>query len=175
MARATRHGGGVGTTSRQEQGAGGEPSITVAPPTPRVGPVARAFRTLLSGDPQGTPDWVNAIATGDPDCLVVPDGPAWVVHGSLTTLVGGVRALMLQSLHPAAVTGVAEHSAFEDDTVGRLRRTTRWLVVTTFGDLAAATKAAAGVRRMHEHVSGTLDAGSPVAPSSSALRAHSAT
>ena len=131
----------------------------VAPPEPRVGAVARAFRTLLSGDPQGTPDWVQAIATGDPDCLVTPDGPAWAVHGSLTTLVGGVRALMLQSLHPAAVTGVAEHSSFEDDTVGRLRRTTRWLVVTTFADVATATRAATGVRRMHDRVAGTVDSG----------------
>ncbi|HET7901727.1 MAG TPA: oxygenase MpaB family protein [Candidatus Nanopelagicales bacterium] len=138
---------------------GGDEPITVAPPTPRVGPVARAFRTLLSGDPQGTPSWVEAIATGDRDCLVVPDGPSWAVHGSLTTLVGGVRALMLQSLHPAAVSGVAEHSAFEDDTVGRLRRTTRWLIVTTFGDVATAERAASGVRRMHERVTGSLDAG----------------
>ena len=137
---------------------GGTPPITVAPPVPRVGPVARAFRTLLSGDPQGTPDWVAALATGDRDCLVEPDGPSWAVHGSLTTLVGGVRALMLQSLHPAAVTGVAEHSAFEDDTVGRLRRTTRWLIVTTFGDVATATRASAGIRRMHERVTGTYDA-----------------
>ena len=121
--------------------------------------MARAFRSLLSGDPQGTPDWVKGIATGDPDCLVEPDGASWAVHGSLTTLVGGVRALMLQSLHPAAVTGVAEHSSFEDDTVGRLRRTTRWLVVTTFGDVATATRAASGVRRMHERVAGTFDAG----------------
>lgn len=137
---------------------GGTPPITVAPPVPRVGPVARAFRTLLSGDPQGTPDWVAALATGDRDCLVEPDGPSWAVHGSLTTLVGGVRALMLQSQHPAAVTGVAEHSAFEDDTVGRLRRTTRWLIVTTFGDVATATRASAGIRRMHERVTGTYDA-----------------
>lgn len=124
-------------------------------PSANVPLVARAFRTLLSGDPDGTPPWVARIATGDADCLVEPDGPSWVVHGSLTTLVGGVRALMMQALQPAAVTGVAEHSAYRTDTIGRLRRTTQWLVITTFGDIATAEAAAAAVRSMHERVIGT--------------------
>ena len=94
-------------------------ALTVPPS--RAPLVARAFRTLLSGNPDGTPPWVARIATGDPDCLVAPDGPSWVVHGSLTTLVGGVRALMMQALQPAAVTGVAEHSAYRTATIGRLR------------------------------------------------------
>ncbi|MGE0819273.1 MAG: oxygenase MpaB family protein [Candidatus Nanopelagicales bacterium] len=127
--------------------------------------VARAFRTLLSGDSQGTPPWVERIATGDADCLVEPDGPSWVVHGSLTTLVGGVRALMMQALQPGAVTGVAEHSAYRTDTIGRLRRTTQWLVITTFADVATAHSTAAAVRSMHERVTGVGPDGTPYAAS----------
>ena len=127
--------------------------------------VARAFRTLLSGHPDGTPPWVAKIATGDADCLVAPDGPSWVVHGSLTTLVGGVRALMMQALQPAAVTGVAEHSAYRTDTIGRLRRTTQWLVITTFADVATAEAMAMAVRSMHERVTGTDPDGRPYSAS----------
>lgn len=127
--------------------------------------VARAFRTLLSGHPDGTPPWVARIATGDPDCLVAPDGPSWMVHGSLTTLVGGVRALMMQALQPAAVTGVAEHSAYRTDTIGRLRRTTQWLVITTFADIATAKTQANAVRSMHERVTGTGPDGRPYSAS----------
>lgn len=130
----------------------------VVPPSPAPA-VARAFRRLLSGHPDGTPPWIARIASGDPDCLVEPDGPSWVVHGSLTTLVGGVRALMMQALQPAAVTGVAEHSAYRTDTVGRLRRTTRWLVITTFADVATAEATAAAVRSLHGNVTGTDPAG----------------
>lgn len=117
-------------------------------PQANVPLVARAFRSLLSGDPNGTPPWVARIATGDADCLVEPEGPSWVVHGLLSTLVGGVRALMMQALQPGAVTGVAEHSAYRTDTIGRLRRTTQWLVITTFADVA--DRAGDG-RRRAEH------------------------
>ena len=126
----------------------------VVPPSPAP-VVARAFRRLLSGHPDGTPPWIARIASGDADCLVEPEGPSWVVHGSLTTLVGGVRALMMQALQPAAVTGVAEHSAYRTDTVGRLRRTTQWLVITTFADVATAEATAAAVRSLHDTVTGT--------------------
>jgi uncharacterized protein (DUF2236 family) len=136
----------------------------LVPPSP-VPLVARAFRRLLSDHPDGTPPWVAKIATGDADCLVEPDGPSWAVHGSLSTLVGGVRALMMQALQPAAVTGVAEHSAFRTDTIGRLRRTTQWLVITTFADVATAESVAAAVRSLHGKVTGTAPDGRPYAAS----------
>lgn len=134
------------------------------PPSPAPA-VATAFRRLLSGHPDGTPPWVARIATGDPDCLVEPEGPSWAVHGSLTTLVGGVRALMMQALQPAAVTGVAEHSAYRTDTIGRLQRTTQWLVITTFADVATAESIAGAVRSMHERVTGTGPDGEPYSAS----------
>jgi uncharacterized protein (DUF2236 family) len=135
-------------------------SPLLVPPSPAP-VVARAFRRLLAGHPDGTPPWIARIASGGADCLVEPDGPSWVVHGSLTTLVGGVRALMMQALQPAAVTGVAEHSAYRTDTIGRLRRTTQWLVITTFADVATAESMAAAVRSMHDRVTGTDPEGRP--------------
>jgi uncharacterized protein (DUF2236 family) len=153
----------VGVTAANPAPADGAAPLVV-PPSPAPA-VAKAFRRLLSGHPDGTPPWIARIATGAPDCLVEPVGPSWAVHGSLTTLVGGVRALMMQALQPAAVTGVAEHSAYRTDTIGRLRRTTQWLVITTFADVATAETMAAAVRGLHDSVTGTDPEGRPYAAS----------
>lgn len=82
------------------------------------------------------------------------------VHGDVTSMmVGGVTALLLQMLHPAALAGVWDHSSFRDDMLGRLRRTARFIAITTFGDRAAAELAIARVREVHEHVRGVLPDG----------------
>jgi uncharacterized protein (DUF2236 family) len=78
----------------------------------------------------------------------------WQVHGSIATLVGGVRALLLQAAHPAPLSGVAEHSRYESDPLGRLAGTTRWLTVTTFASTEVIEKEAARVNAMHERVKG---------------------
>jgi uncharacterized protein (DUF2236 family) len=78
----------------------------------------------------------------------------WQVHGSIATLVGGVRALLLQAAHPAPLSGVAEHSRYETDPLGRLAGTTRWLTVTTFASTEVIEREAARVNAMHEHVKG---------------------
>ena len=80
------------------------------------------------------------------DGLFGPDSVAWRVHGELATLIGGLRALMLQTLHPLAMAGVADHSAFRSDPFGRLQRTAGFLAATVFGttddaDRAIATRA----------------------------------
>jgi uncharacterized protein (DUF2236 family) len=118
--------------------------------------VARGFRRIVSGRPDGSPDWVTALAEGDDEGYFGPGSAAWAVHGDLATLVGGVRALLLQALHPAAVTGVDRHSSYRDDPLGRLAGTTRWLTVTTFGSRAAADREAARVRGMHRRIAGTF-------------------
>jgi uncharacterized protein (DUF2236 family) len=79
----------------------------------------------------------------------------WEVHGALSTLVGGVRALLLQAAHPAALAGVAEHSRYETDPIGRLIGTTRWLTTTTFGSTTVVAREAARVNAMHGRVTGT--------------------
>ena len=81
------------------------------------------------------------------------------MHGGLPTLVGGVRALLMQALHPGALAGVRQHSRYEQDALGRLAGTTQWLTVVTFGDTAAADRECARVRGMHGKVRGSyLDA-----------------
>lgn len=78
----------------------------------------------------------------------------WQVHGCIATLVGGVRALLLQAAHPAPLSGVAEHSRYESDPLGRLAGTTRWLTVTTFAATEVIEREAARVNAMHDHVKG---------------------
>jgi uncharacterized protein (DUF2236 family) len=78
----------------------------------------------------------------------------WQVHGTIATLVGGVRALLLQAAHPAPLSGVAEHSRYETDPLGRLAGTTRWLTVTTFAAEEVIAREAARVNAMHDHVKG---------------------
>ncbi|MGA8210074.1 MAG: oxygenase MpaB family protein, partial [Nocardioidaceae bacterium] len=76
------------------------------------------------------------------------------VHGDASMFVGGIRALLLQSLHPLAMAGVSDHSGFEGDPWGRLQRTSYFLAVTTFGTVADAERMVAAVRRVHEKVVG---------------------
>jgi uncharacterized protein (DUF2236 family) len=61
----------------------------------------------------------------------------------------------MQTLHPAALAGVEQHSRYEADPLGRLAGTTQWLTVVTFGDRAAADRECARVRGLHRRVSGT--------------------
>jgi uncharacterized protein (DUF2236 family) len=96
------------------------------------------------------------------DALFPPDSVAWRVHGDVTSmLVGGVAALMLQMLHPAVLAGVWDHSGFRDDMQGRLRRTARFIAVTTYGAPDDATALLAKVRKIHDHIGGTLPDGTP--------------
>lgn len=95
------------------------------------------------------------------DNAMIPRGSvAWRVHGDVTTMmVGGIAGLLLQMLHPAALAGVWDHSNFRHDMLGRLRRTARFIAVTTYGDRDAAEAAIARVRKIHSHVRGTLPDG----------------
>ena len=60
----------------------------------------------------------------------------------------------MQALHPGSLTGVSEHSRYEQDPLGRLSVTIRWLTVTTFGSIEAINGEAGRVNRMHKTVSG---------------------
>jgi uncharacterized protein (DUF2236 family) len=126
--------------------------------------VAAGFRRIVSGDPTGAPEWVQQLAHGEDDGYFGPGSAAWAVHGSLPTLVGGVRALLMQALHPAALAGVMQHSRYEEDALGRLAGTTQWLTVVTFGDTKAADRECARVRGLHRRVSGTYDLNGAAAP-----------
>lgn len=116
--------------------------------------IAGGFRRIVSGEGDGQPEWVRELAQGDDVGYFGPGSAAWAVHGSLPTLVGGVRALLMQALHPGALAGVHEHSRYEQDALGRLAGTTQWLTVVTFGDTKAADRECARVRGMHRRVTG---------------------
>jgi uncharacterized protein (DUF2236 family) len=92
--------------------------------------------------------------------LFAPDTMIWRVHGDVVSMmVGGVAALLLQMLHPAVLAGVWDHSNFRTDMLGRLRRTARFIAVTTYGERDAAEAAIARVRAVHAHIGGTLPDG----------------
>jgi uncharacterized protein (DUF2236 family) len=90
-----------------------------------------------------------------------PDRPIRTVHGDASMFTGGLRALLLQSLHPLAMAAVAAHSGFRGDPWGRLQRTSGFLAVTTFGTAGDAEQAVARVRAIHERVRGTTPDGEP--------------
>ena len=98
-------------------------------------------------------------------------GPRWFevgspitrVHGDASMFVGGVRALLLQTLHPTAMRAVAEHSDYRADTWGRLARTSHFLAVTTFGTASDAQQAVDAVRTIHDRITGIGPDGEPYA------------
>ena len=83
------------------------------------------------------------------------DAPIRRVHADAAMFIGGIRALLLQSLHPLAMTGVAEHSDYRADPWGRLQRTADFLATTSFGTAEMAERAVAQVRAIHDRVTGT--------------------
>ncbi len=114
-----------------------------------VGPDADVRRTaLLAHDDLG---WFE------------PGSPITRVHGDASMFIGGLRALLLQSLHPSAMAGVAQHSDYRSDPWGRLQRTADFLAATTFGPAAEAERAIDVVRRVHTRVVGVDDDGRPYA------------
>jgi uncharacterized protein (DUF2236 family) len=95
-------------------------------------------------------------ANGEPGDrgLFGPESVAWKVIGHPVAVVGGPRALILQSLHPLAMAGVAQHSDYRNRALHRLQRTAAYVTATTFGDTATAHAAAARVKAAHRRVRG---------------------
>jgi uncharacterized protein (DUF2236 family) len=102
--------------------------------------------------------------------LFGPQAVAWRVHGDVgSMMVGGIAGLLLQMLHPAVLAGVWDHSNFRADMQGRLRRTARFIALTTYGGRAEAEAVIARVRRIHDQVCGTLPDGTPYAANDPSL------
>lgn len=96
------------------------------------------------------------------DALFAPDSVAWRVNGDVVTMIiGGVSGLLLQMLHPAVLAGVWDHSDFRADMHGRLRRTAKFIAVTTYDSATNARAAIARVNRIHQQVRGMLPSGEP--------------
>jgi uncharacterized protein (DUF2236 family) len=109
-----------------------------------TGLVERSAAAFVSGVPEDAAD----------DGLFGPASVAWQVSADLAPPVAGLRALLMQALHPLAMAGVDQHSGWRRDPVGRLAATSAYLATITFGERAAAAAAAARVRRVHDHVRG---------------------
>ena len=86
--------------------------------------------------------------------LYGPDSVTWRVHADPTMALGGLRALLLQALHPLAMSGVAQHSDFRADPWGRLFRTADYVSTTTYGTTEQAHRAGARVRGIHRKLGG---------------------
>lgn len=96
------------------------------------------------------------------EALFEKDTPIRMVHADIVAMmVGGIRGLLLQMLHPHALQGVLDHSNFRSDMHGRLRRTARFIAVTSFGHRDDAKAAIDRVNRIHAAVGGTLPDGNP--------------
>jgi uncharacterized protein (DUF2236 family) len=99
--------------------------------------------------------------------IITAPGPRWfaedsairIVHSDASMFVGGLRALLLQSLHPLAMAGVAEHSDYRTDPWGRLQRTADFLAATTFAPISVAEQSIARVRKVHRKVRGAAPDG----------------
>ena len=108
-------------------------------------------------------------AADDPG-LFGPGSAAWAVHGDFSSMmIGGVAALLTQMLHPGALAGVWDHSDWQKNPAGRLRRTAQFVGGTTFGGTPQAHALIERVRRIHDRVAGTLPDGMPYRATDPAL------
>lgn len=114
---------------------------------------------MLSGSPEKPRH-----ARADPyDGLAGPGSAMWAVHGDAATIVGGLRALLVQTLHPLVMAGVADHSGYRGDPLGRLHRTASFLGDVVFGSTAEADAAVEAVKKVHRSVTGVAPDGRPYA------------
>lgn len=139
----------------------------VAPNLIDTGALSERLRSAIAGtlrDRVAGPDAEAKAAAlrdapGDP--LHGPDSAVYKVHSDASMFIGGMRALLLQSLHPLAMAGVAQHSDYRTDPWGRLQRTADFVAATTFGTEAAAKAAIARVKAVHSRVRGVSRDGRP--------------
>jgi uncharacterized protein (DUF2236 family) len=120
-----------------------------------AGPEADAARDRIHRTPG--PRWFD------------PRSPIGRVHGDASMFVGGVRALLLQSLHPQVMQAVADHSGYRSNPWGRLQNTATFIATTTFGTVEAAERAVRIVRAVHKRVVGATPEGVAYAASDARL------
>lgn len=136
-------------------------ALGVSPPPDPLAQVRRELqrrvRLLIAGTPDPPARDPNRVDPG----LFGPGSVAWRVHADPAMFVAGLRALLLQTMHPLAMAGVAEHSDYRRDPLGRLQRTAGFLGVTTYGTTDEANAAIARVRQVHARVRGIAPDGRP--------------
>jgi len=109
-----------------------------------AGLVERSAAAYVSGVPERPAD----------DGFFGPASVTWRMNGDLAGPIAGLRSLLMQALHPLAMAGVDQHSGWREDPVGRLAATSAYVNTVSFGERAAAERAAARVRRIHTRVNG---------------------
>ena len=107
---------------------------------------------------------------GDPG-VCGPGAASWSLIGDVTAFVGGIRALLIQSAHPEVVAGVADHSRYREDPLGRLSRTSAYVTATTFGAMPEVRRAVDVVRTAHRPVVGRSHRGRPYSAGAPGLAA----
>jgi len=120
--------------------------------------VAGVVRSIIAADGSQAvaPTW------NDDDPGLFPlDSPVRQVHADAAGFIGGIRSLLLQSLHPPTMYAVHAHSSYRDDPIGRLQRTAHFLAATTFGSGTEAQQAIDIVRAIHGRVNGVMPDGTP--------------
>jgi uncharacterized protein (DUF2236 family) len=125
--------------------------------------IADALRDRVVGD--NAEEKRDAIMTATGPRWFSPDRPIHIVHTDASMFIGGMRALLLQSLHPLAMAGVAQHSDYRSDPWGRLQRTADFLATTSFGPADIAEETIARIRKVHSYVHGTASDGRPYSAS----------
>lgn len=95
---------------------------------------------------------------GDPG-LLGPGSVSWMVIADIAAFVGGIRGLLVQAAHPEVVAGVADHSRYREDPLGRLSRTSAYITATTYGAMPEVQRAIAQVKRIHRVVEGVSSRG----------------
>ena len=139
----------------------------LAPLAPVADGARRQLASALRSRVAGTDAQVKAerIWGAEGPRWFTPDDPIWRVHADAAMFPGGIRALLLQSLHPLAMAGVAGHSGYKGDPWGRLQRTSEFLATTTFGTIEHAQEQIARVRSIHDRVRGKAADGRPYSAS----------
>jgi uncharacterized protein (DUF2236 family) len=121
--------------------------------------IADALRNAVAGN--NADDRRAQIMSAPGERWFADDSPVRTVHSDSSMFIGGLRALLLQTLHPLAMAGVAQHSDYRNDPWGRLQRTADYIAVTTFGPADLAEQTVARVRAVHAHVKGVSSEGVP--------------
>ena len=100
---------------------------------------------------------------GDPG-FFGPDSAVWELHRDMTTvLYGGISSMLLQMLHPLALSGIWDHSVYRVDLLGRLRRTNQFIFATSFAGRPDAERLVHRVNLVHQHVRGQAPDARPYA------------
>jgi uncharacterized protein (DUF2236 family) len=132
------------------------------------GRIAARTRSLFAHVPYPLADTLHH--RGDPG-LFGPGSVTWTVMGDPATFVAGIRALLVQSVHPEVVAGVADHSRYEQDPLGRLSRTSAYVTATAYGAMPEVKRAVGVVRRAHRPIRGTSHRGRPYTADDAGLSA----